>query len=179
MAPRGPNDEEGVVDPDDLDITKNEEVKEIRDGKYVIATENSLERDLDLDVEDLDEPPPADSDPRKALLEHLESLSAANGFVVAGRFDGDVHVHESASDDLGTVFGDLLEWYATRVDDETPSPEVLGILCLAANVRIRYPLRTVADLLRAHGLSPDDPISELVDAARADGLVIPPVDRER
>ena len=176
MAPRGPNDEEGVVDPNDLDITKNEEVHEIRDGKYVIATENSLESDLD--TEEFGESSAADVEPREALLEHLESLSTANGFVVAGRFDGEVHVHESASDDLGSVFGDLLEWYATRVDDETPSPEVLGILCLAANVRIRYPLRTVADLLAAHGLSPDDPISELVDAARADGLVVPPTDRE-
>jgi hypothetical protein len=182
MAPRGPNDEEGVVDPDDLDITKNEEVHEIRDGKYVIATENSLERDLDLDLDagEFGEPSAADpnSDPRAALLDHLESLSTANGFVVAGRFDGEVHVHESASDDLGSVFGDLLEWYATRVDDGTPSPEVLGILCLAANVRIRYPLRTVADLLAAHDLSPDDPISDLVDAARTDGLVIPPSDRD-
>jgi hypothetical protein len=178
MAPRGPNDEEGVVDPDDLDITKKDDVHELRDGQYVITTENAGIDDLDM--EELRADLHAESasatapDPRAALVEHLESLSTANGLLVAGRFDGEVDVHESASDDLGTVFGELLTWYATNVDADTPTAEVLGILCLAADVRVRYPLRTVADVLAAHDLSPDDSIRELVDALRTDGLVVPP-----
>ncbi|WP_380675632.1 DUF7500 family protein [Salinigranum sp. GCM10025319] len=182
MAPRGPNDEEGVIEPDDLDITNNEEVHELRDGQYVIATEGTSVDDLHTMDDELDDgsrtaDPPAD--PRSALVDHLESMSTANGIVVAGRFDGEVDVHESTSDDPGAVFGDLLAWYARNVDEGTPTPEVLGILCLAADVRVRYPLRTVADLLAAHDLSPDDSIRDLVEAVRAEGLVLPPEDRDR
>jgi hypothetical protein len=186
MAPRGPNDEEGVVDPDDLDITKNERVHELRDGQYVIATENATVEDLDVDpdpadpAEDDASDPPDDADhdrdPRAALIDHLSSVSAAHGVVVAGRFDGAVRVHETTSDDPGAVFRDLLTWYATNVDGGTPTPEVLGILCLAGEVQVRYPLRTVADLLRAHDLSPDDSIRDLVEAVRAEGVVLPPDD---
>ena len=183
MAPRGPNDEEGVIEPDDLDITNNEEVHELRDGQYVIATEGTSIDDLDPaaydDPDDGSETPEADVDPRSALIDHLESMSAANGIVVAGRFDGEVDVHESTSDDPGAVFGELLTWYARNVDEGTPTPEVLGILCLAADVRVRYPLRTVAGLLAAHDLSPDDSIRDLVRAVRAEGLVLPPEDRDR
>jgi hypothetical protein len=181
MAQPGSNDEEGVVTPEDLDITENEGVKQLREGQYVIATGGDGESDLE-EVEDLREAPagPAESpDPRAALVDHLESLSAANGFVVAGRFDGDVDVHESASDDPGTVFDELLTWYAGNVDADTPPPEVLGILCLAGGVQVRYPLRSVADLLAAHDLSPDDSIRDLVDAVRDEGLVIPADDRTR
>lgn len=183
MAPRGPNDEEGVIEPDDLDITKSEEVHELRDGQYVIATEGTSIDDLDpAEREEFDEgseTSETDVDPRSALIDHLESISAANGVVVAGRFDGEVDVHESTSDDPGAVFGELLAWYARNVDEETPTPEVLGILCLAAGVQVRYPLRTVADLLAAHDLSPDDSIRDLIRAVRAEGLVLPPDDTDR
>ena len=182
MAPRGPNDEEGVVEPDDLDITKNEEVHELRDGQYVIATESPADDELDLGelradrreeaAPELESDPEAD--PRSALVEHLESVSAANGFVVAGRFGDEVAVHESVSDDPGAVFRELLTWYAANVDDDTPTQEVLGILCLAADLPVRYPARTVADVLAAYDLSPDDSIRELIDLVRDEGLVIPP-----
>lgn len=179
MAPRGPADEEGVVDPDDLDITKNEEVHELRDGQYVIATGDAAD-DFDLDelrAEAREASDAPEFDPRAALVEHLESVSAANGFVVAGRFDGEVDVHECVSNDLGAVFGELLTWYAANVDDDTPPSEVLGILCVAAGLQVRYPVRTVVDLLAAHDLSPEDSIADLVEAIRADGLVVPPDDR--
>lgn len=181
MAPHGSRDEEGIIDPEELDITKNEQVKQLRDGQYVIATDSEAEDFADLRAEvraELEAETEVDgaADPRSALVDHLESLSTTNGFVVAGRFDGDVHVAESASDDPGTVFSDLLTWYAAHVDRETPPPEVLGILCLAGEVRVRYPLRTLVDVLAAHDLSPDDSIRDLVDAVRDDGLVLPPDD---
>jgi hypothetical protein len=177
MAPHGSRDEEGVIDPEDLDITKNEQVKQLREGQYIIATDGTaadvadLQDDIDAELESA-----SDADPRSALVDHLESLSVDNGFVVAGRFDGDVHVNESASDDPGAVFRDLLTWYATHVDEGTPSPEVLGILCLAGRVQVRYPVRTLVDLLAAHDLSPDDSIRDLLAAVRDDGLVLPPDD---
>jgi hypothetical protein len=176
MAPRGPNDEEGVIEPDDLDITKNEEVHELRDGQYVIATENAGDDDLDLAElrADLREASAPEPDPRSALVEYLESVSTANGFVIAGRFDDEVAVQESTSNDPGAVFRELLTWYAANVDDDTPAPEVLGILCLAADLPVRYPARTVADVLAAHDLSPDDSIRDLIDVVRDEGLVIPP-----
>ncbi len=178
MAPHGSRDEEGVIDPEDLDITKNEQVKQLREGQYIIATGETAGDVADLREDiaaELEATSPA-ADPRSALVDHMESLSAANGFVVAGRFDGDVHVTESASDDPGAVFRDLLTWYATHVDEGTPPPEVLGILCLASGVQVRYPLRTLVDLLAAHDLSPDDSIRDLLAAVREDGLVLPPDD---
>ncbi|AUV81555.1 hypothetical protein C2R22_07700 [Salinigranum rubrum] len=179
MPPHGSRDEEGVIDPEDLDITKNEQVKQLREGQYIIATDGTADDVADLreDIKaELEAESTPASDPRSALVDHLESLSTANGFVVAGRFDGDVHVTESASDDPGAVFRDLLTWYATHVDEGTPSPEVLGILCLAGEVQVRYPVRTLVDLLAAHDLSPDDSIRDLLAAVRDDGLVLPPDD---
>lgn len=179
MPPRGSRDDEGVIDPDELDITKNEQVQELREGQYVIATDSADDfDDLRADIRaEMEAESPSAPDPRSALVDHLESLSVANGVVVAGRFDGDVDVNESGSDDPGAVFRDLLTWYAKNVDDETPSAEVLGILALAGGVQIKYPARTLVDLLRTHGLSPDDSIRDLVDAVRDDGLVFPADDR--
>lgn len=178
MAPGGSRDDEGVIDPDELDITKNEQVQELREGQYVIATDSTDDfADLRADIRaEMEAESPSTPDPRSALVDHLESLSVAHGFVVAGRFDGDVQVNESASDDPGAVFRDLLTWYATHVDSETPPAEVLGILALAGGVQVRYPVRTLVDLLKAHDLSPDDSIRDLVDAVRDDGLVLPPDD---
>jgi hypothetical protein len=113
------------------------------------------------------------------LTDRLASLSVANGFTVAGRFDGDVDVTESASDDPATVFSDLLEWYAANVDDDTPEAEVLGILCLAGEVQIHYPARAVVDAIRTHGLSPDDSIRDLLETIRHEGLTLPADDRRR
>lgn len=179
MAPGGSRDDEGIIDPDELDITKNEQVQELRDGQYVIATDNAGDfADLRADIRaEMEAESPSAVDPRSALVDHLESLSAANGFVVAGRFDGDVHVNESASDDPGVVFRDLLTWYAKNVDSETASAEVLGILALAGGVQVEYPVRTLVELLKTYDLSPDDSIRELVDAVRDDGLVFPPDDQ--
>jgi hypothetical protein len=183
MAPGGSRDEEGVVDPEELDITKNEQVEQLREGQYVIATDSAgedfadLRADIRAELEAETRTEEDDvSDPRSALVDYLESLSTANGFVVAGRFDGDVHVGERASDDPGAVFRDLLTWYARHVDEGTPPREVLGILCLAGDVQVRYPMRTLVDLLAAHDLSPDDSIRDLVEAVRDDGLVLPPDD---
>ena len=186
MASPGTNDEDGVVDPEDLDISKDERVNELREGQYVIATGNSGGVDADADVEQLRSDPPnaplleSDEgtphpavDPRTALVDHLDSLSVANGIVAAGRFDGTVDVHECRSDDPGTVFAELLTWYASNVDAETPAPEVLVILCLAGGISVRYPVRALGDVLRAEGLSPDDSIRDLLEAVQDDGLVIP------
>jgi hypothetical protein len=183
MAPRGPNDDEGVVDPDDLDITRNEKVNELRDGQYVIETSSSTADDLDIerlrDELDVEAEASAATDPQTMLVNRLASLSVANGFTVAGRFDGEVDATESASDDPAAVFGDLLEWYAANVDDDTPEAEVLGILCLAGGVHITYPVRAVVDAIRTHGLSPDDSIRDLLEAVRAEGLTLPVDDKQR
>jgi hypothetical protein len=179
MAPRGPNDDEGVVDPEDLDITKNEEVNELRDGQYVIATGNSAVDAADLERlrEGLDaEETPVPShevDLRSALVDQLSALPTANGVVAAGRFDGDVDVHRGASDDPAAVFGDLLGWYASNVDEDTPEAEVLGILCLAGGVQVNYPVRALVDLLRTHDISPDDSVRDLLEAVRDEGFTLP------
>jgi hypothetical protein len=180
MAPRGPNDEEGVVDPEDLDITANEHVDELREGQYVIATgdrgldEAELERMQDELAGDGESEASDDVDPRAVLADRLTSFPAANGFVVGGRFEGDVvDVHEHASDDPAAVFADLLGWYAANVDDDTPEAEVLGILAVAGGVRIRYPTRALVDVLRTHGLSPDDSIRDLLGAVDGEGFVLP------
>lgn len=169
-------DEDGVVDPEDLDITSDERVLELQDGKYVVATggDEADTTGLGFDAGRDSGAGGAAADPREALRSHVDGMDTAYGFTVAGRFGGTVRDHEVYADDVETVFREFVTWYARNVDSQTPPAEVLGILSQAGGVRVRYPLRTVAELLNRHDLGPDDTIADLIDAVKADGLVLPP-----
>nr|WP_227374071.1 hypothetical protein [Haladaptatus halobius] len=62
-----------------------------------------------------------------------------------------------------------------QVDRSTPVEDVLGILQVESNVRVRYSPRCFRGVLEAHVLSPDDSIADLFEAIRGtNGPVFPP-----
>jgi hypothetical protein len=181
----GPNDgderEEGVVRPEDLDFTRDESVAEIRNGRYVISTDRSSPPDPDVDDEESNDDP--DTDPvsvdaaRERLVRHVSEFDAPHGFALTAAVDGELRHHEAFSEDLPDVFGELLTWYATVVSDgTTPPAEVLGILLVASDCPVRFPVRTVGTALEAHGLTPQDSIADLLRAIEDEGFEIPPED---
>jgi hypothetical protein len=82
--------------------------------------------------------------------------------------------HTLYSDDVTTVFNDLLLNYAQTVDSSMPPGASLGLMLMETTVPVRYPPRSIEEFLLSHGLSSDDSIAELLDAVReADEVVFP------
>lgn len=117
--------EEGVLDPDDLDIRERREVRERGDGRYVISTERGeadagggSARDepgtTGCDVAgDPDAEPPLD-----ALAAELDRLSAPYGLALAGKSEDGTASIQFAGTDPADVLGAALRWYAGQVGSE-------------------------------------------------------------
>lgn len=117
------------------------------------------------------------SDVRDWTTEQLESTACEYGYHLSLKAGDDVRHHTLHSDDVSMVFNNLLLWYAQTVDSELPPGAVLGILLMEANVQIRYPVKSIEQLLLNYGLSPEDPVAELLQAVREDDeVVFPPRD---
>jgi hypothetical protein len=180
-ARRPPRGEEDAVRPEELDYTVDRRVAELREGRYVVATDE----DGEPNVSDEDQDALEDADEERSLEErgnfarqqmarYVSDRNADHGFAVTAAFEGTVTQRERFSDDVATAFGDLVRWYADQVDAETPPAEVLGILLLASDVDVAFPTKVLAPVLKTHGLTPDDSIGELIEALEGDGLRIPP-----
>ncbi|WP_440005581.1 DUF7500 family protein [Halomicrococcus sp. SG-WS-1] len=115
------------------------------------------------------------SDVRDWLEDDLSSVGSRYGFHIAAKAEDRVSHQQMFSDDVGTVFDGLLMWYAQQVDRNTPVEDVLGILLMESNLRVRYSPNCLRGVLDAHDLSPDDSIADLFDAlGDANGIVFPP-----
>lgn len=123
-----------------------------------------------------DEKPQIESDDvREWLEDDLDDVAARYGFHIAAKSEDDIAHQRMFSDDVGTVFDNLLVWYAQQVETEMPVEDVLGILMMESNVRVRYSPRCFRGVLEANDLSPDDSIADFFRAIRdADGIVFPP-----
>lgn len=190
MAPGSPPEdrsrrrgEEGVVGPNELDYSEDERVAQIRDGRYVVATDKDGTPQVDGE-----EPPDREAEEERSLEErgnfakqqmarYLSDKGAKHGIAVTASFGGRVAQRERFSDDIATSFGDVVQWYADQVDADAPPEEVLGILLLASDTDVAFPTNVLAPVLRTHGLTTDDSIGDLVEALRGDGLRIPPENR--
>jgi hypothetical protein len=190
----GPSDgdegDEGVVRPEDLDFTRDESVAELQDSRYDISTDRSRPPDPDVDEEDDEEVPGADDTAagddeageldvaaaRERLARHVSEFDAPHGFALTAAIDGELRHHEAFSTELPAVFDELVTWYATRVGRDTPPAEVLGILLLASDRPVRFPVRALGDALDAHDLTPDDSIADLLRAVDDEGFAIPTED---
>ena len=186
-------DEDGVVRPEDLDFTADRRVERLGDDTYVVATAGHDAPTVPDEDEDdasaastgddeTDDDRAADaaerrSKARRRLVEYVEDRSERHGFVVIGSFEGDVAGTEAFADDLPTVFGELVEWYAANVSGDTPPPEVLGILLLASNAAVEYPAKAFEDVLATYDVSPDDSVRDLVAAVQKSGFRIPPAEK--
>lgn len=186
MPPDDPPDDPdrgAVLSPDELDITADDRVAEIDDGRFVIAAGDDAP-DVD-DVGTADDVAHGPAEPgsgepvderavRDWLLDSLEDADAHYGFDVTVKVDDDVARQRLLSNDISVTFETLLTWYAQRVGRGTAVEVVLGILLNESNVPIRYPPETMRALVDEHDLGPDDSIADLLAAVdEADGVVLP------
>lgn len=172
-----PDPEEGsVLSPEELDITEDERVEELEQGRYVISSEE--EDPEPIDVADASEPDgagaPADlteSDVHAWLEDHVSGTGSQYGFDITALFEGSVDRRELFSNDVATSFESLLIWYAQHVGDDTPVEEVVGILLMEANVQVEYPAGAIRELVSRYDLDRDDSIADLIDAVDREGSV--------
>jgi hypothetical protein len=171
--PRTARGEEGIVRPEDLDYTASERVAELSDDRYVVATDESPPS-VDGDAEDADDTEDRGHLARQQMARYVSDRDAAYGFVLTAAIDGEVDHLEHDSDDVADAFGDLAAWYVSQVDAETDPAEALGILLLASDTPVSFPAKSLAPVLKQHGLTLDDSIEDLVEALAGEGLRLPP-----
>jgi hypothetical protein len=175
-----PDAEEGpVLDPDELDFSRDRRVAAIDEDRYVVSATD--ERPVVPD----DVPSAGSADPgagaegtpvaveaaRERLAAELDATEREYGFEAVAQFEGETRHGRVASDDVIDAFDELLSWYADGVADEMSTRDVLGILFAESDLDVRVPAQAVRAAVTAHGLSPDDDVAELLDAVRrAEGL---------
>jgi pyruvate/2-oxoglutarate dehydrogenase complex dihydrolipoamide acyltransferase (E2) component len=213
--PTGPDEdadvEEGpVLSPEELDISDDERVMELDDGRYVVSSGDPIAGADDGPAGELesggsearasspaaDEPEPEpeptpDPTPQPApggsgqsqaeepaelteqavhrwLTEDLHGSNSRYGFDITAAFDGSVAQQRMVSNDVVTIFENLVMWYAQQIDRDTPVEEVLGILLMEANAPIRYPPKAIKRALQRSGLTPEDSIADLIEVVGED-----------
>lgn len=171
-APQRTRGEEGVVRPEDLDYTASERVAELSDDRYVVATDQGSPS-VD-DGEDADPSESRGSLARQEMARYVSDRDAEYGFVLTAAFGGEIDHLEHDSDDVAAAFGDLVTWYVSQLDTDAPSAEALAILLLASETPVSFPAKSLAPVLKHHGLTMDDSIESLVEALAGEGLRIPP-----
>jgi len=180
-----------VLGPEELDISQEDNVLEIDEGRYVISP------DEDSPPTPPDPQPNSETTPSRRNNEQEDSIQTAQnlareeihdwlnrdfadletqyGFDVTAKFDDSVTQQRLVSNNVVTVFENLILWYAQQVGGETPVEEVLGILLSEANVPIRYPHRTLVALLKYHELNSSNTVGELLQAVSDnEGVLLPP-----
>lgn len=170
-------DDGPILSPDELDISDDEHVAEIDDGRYVVSPGDpisdvpSVENDGPADAAADSRTPEPEPEPvideravHDFLAEQFEESGSRYGFDITATFDGSIQQRQMVSNDVVTIFESLVLWYAQQIDGKTPVEEVLGILLMEANVPVRYPPASLQRLLESTDLSPDDSIADLIAA---------------
>jgi len=171
-------DDGPILSPDELDISQNEHVAEIDDGRYVVSPSDPIDDVPAVDdgaasSEPAPEPEPAaepvaqeltENDVHEFLATQFSDSGSRYGFDITASFDDSIQQRQMVSNDVVTIFESLVLWYAQQIDGKTPVEEVLGILLMEANVPVRYPPASLRRLLESTELSPDDSIADLIAA---------------
>lgn len=174
-------DNDEVLTPEELDITEDERVAEIEEGRYVISStgdkpqvpEDATEA-VSRSVADSSDIP--DDVIYEWLRDNVRNADARYGFDVTAKFGDAVRRQELFSNDVVTTFENLLVWYSQHVGEDTSVEEALGILLVESTVPVRYPASTIHALVRTYGLEPQDTIQELLDSIDESGVLFPPED---
>lgn len=125
--------EEGVLDPDDLDISKREGVERRGDTQYVISTDGkAIDPDIpdvrvthDPSGEDGEREWDANADPLEAVEADLNALSSEYALSVVARDGTESGSLQVASGDRAATLESVLRWYAARVDPDSDPAETL------------------------------------------------------
>ncbi|QLG61812.1 DUF7500 family protein [Halorarum salinum] len=118
-------EDEGVLDPDDLDIRERREVEERDDGRYVISTEGggagvdgrSPADEVGPTVAESAGEPDAEP-PLDALAAELDASGAPYGLALAGKSEDGTANIQFAGTDPADVLGAAVRWYAGQVGSE-------------------------------------------------------------
>jgi hypothetical protein len=190
--PEGKPEKGRVLSPNDLDITDQEEVEELEEGRYVVSAgdgppnvpddqgrsqgegrqggKHSEQQGGARQGGSAPDAPGAGGGmqspeaARNLLDEELGRTRSRYGIDVVGRFDGEPARHRTVSDDVVATFENLVLWYARQVSDDTPTEEVIEILLREASVVPDPGTPNLKELLEKHDLTPHDSIAELVAA---------------
>jgi len=171
-------DDGPILSPDELDISQDEHVAEIDDGRYVVSPSDPIddvpavsdgassgEPAPEPATEPAPEPPElTEADVHEFLATRFSDSGSRYGFDITATFDGSIQQRQMVSNDVVTIFESLVLWYAQQIDGKTPVEEVLGILLMEANVPVRYPPASLRRLLESTELSPEDSIADLIAA---------------
>ena len=198
-----------VLEPEDLDITEEEEVEELDESRFVIGAEgrphvenkdDSLAafesgRDVsgppstpsrtdqhsnsDTDAESHDQMELRGSDVKRWITANLKRTDSQYAYRLAAKTGDDISHQQLASDDIGMAFDGLLMWYAQQVGDGTAVEDTLGILLAESNIRVRFPLVGMIAYLDKHDLSPDDSIADLLSVIEDHDGLVFPRGRKR
>jgi len=179
------SDEGRILSPDELDISDDEHVAELDDGRYVVSPNGPIDGGVGASSSPGDESNPGESpnhetsregkpvelderDVHEWLSDRFERTDSRYGFDVTAKFDGRVRQRYMVSNDVVTIFESLMLWYAQQIDSTTPVEQVLGILLMESNVPIKYPPASLQTMLDATDLSADDTIEDLIETVEDD-----------
>lgn len=171
-APEG-----AVLSPEELDISEDQHVHELENGRFLISPEDEPPTAAES-VEELADEPPNPSAPapeldadivHEWLADRLVAADSRYGFAISAVFEETVVRQELLSDDVITTFENLLVWYAQHVGGDTPVEDVLGILLAESTAPVRLPPNTVRAFASTHGLDGDDRLEELYAIVDRDG----------
>ncbi|MDG5775542.1 hypothetical protein VB773_06825 [Haloarculaceae archaeon H-GB2-1] len=178
------SDEGRILSPDELDITDDEHVAELDDGRFVVSPSGPIDATVTTsDDSDADETEPESTEATESsdqpvelddqvvhdwLSDRFDATNSRYGFDVTAKFDDSVRQRHMVSNDVVTIFESLILWYAQQIDSGTPVEEILGILLMESNVPIHYPPTSLETMLKAAGLTPDDSIADLIEAVSED-----------
>jgi hypothetical protein len=119
--PEGADDsDDGVLTPEELDVTDHERVREFDDNRYFVSLDEGPAPEIDA-------PASADDDP--GLAAELDGVPETYGVALAAKTETGVDEYVTASNSVVETFERAVLWYASQVGDaDTPPEDVLRIL---------------------------------------------------
>lgn len=166
-----------VLSPEELDITEDQRVLELDEGRYLISGDDEPP-DPSRTPEDVTvgssspglDPRALNADAVHAwMADRLEAANSRYGFDITAVFEGSVVRQELFSNDVITTFENLLVWYAQHVGGDTPVEDVLGILLAESTTPIRLPPNAVEAITDAYGVDDGDTIADLHEVVHREG----------
>jgi len=83
--------------------------------------------------------------------------------------DGETTRQRMVSNDVTATFDALVSWFAANAGPNSPTPEALGLLLVAADTTVDVPPVAIKRFATSQGLTASDSIGDLVRAAEENG----------